>query len=139
MGLWLVFVALAVPLFLSLKQELAPIEDRGIIFGIVSAPEGSTVAYTSSYVQKIEDIYKEIPEMVRYNSIVGFPTVSDGRVILRLKDWNERTRSQQEIARELMPQFRNLAGRECVCRQPGVARTGTRQAAAIHHHDLGTL
>ena len=109
-GVWLVFGLMAIPLFLSLKQELAPLEDRGLIFGIVSAPEGSTVAYTSSYVQRIEDIYKEIPEMVRYNSIVGFPTVSDGRAILRLSDWNQRTRTQQEIARELIPKFRNLAG-----------------------------
>ena len=109
-GVWFVFVLLAVPLFFSLKQELAPLEDRGIIFGVVSAPEGSTVTYTSGYVQKIEGIYKQVPEMVRYNSIVGFPTVSDGRVILRLKDWNERTRSQQEIGRELAPKFRSLAG-----------------------------
>ena len=109
-GVWLVFVLLAIPLFLSLKQELAPTEDRGLIFGIVSAPEGSTVSYTAGYVQKIENIYKDIPEMKRYNSIVGFPTVSDGRVILRLKDPNERTRTQQEVARELEPKFRNLAG-----------------------------
>ena len=34
-GMWLVFVLMAVPLFLGLKQELAPVEDRGIIFGIV--------------------------------------------------------------------------------------------------------
>ncbi len=109
-AVWVVFVLLAVPLFLSLKQELAPLEDRGIIFGIVSAPEGSTVSYTASYVQQIENIYKDIPEMARYNSIVGFPTVSDGRAILRLKDWNQRTRTQQEIARDLVPKFKNLAG-----------------------------
>ena len=109
-GGWLAFVLLAVPLFLSLKQELAPVEDRGLIFGVISAPEGSTVAYTAGYVEKVENIYKEIPEMARYNSIVGFPTVSDGRVILRLKDWKDRTRSQQEIQRELEPKFRNLAG-----------------------------
>ncbi|MEQ1518707.1 MAG: efflux RND transporter permease subunit, partial [Usitatibacteraceae bacterium] len=109
-GTWLVFVALAVPLFMSLKQELAPIEDRGLIFGIISAPEGSTVAYTANYVQKVEEIYKTVPEMARYNSIVGSPTVSDGRAILRLKDWSERTRSQQEIARELAPKFRALTG-----------------------------
>ena len=109
-GGWLAFVLLAVPLFLSLKQELAPVEDRGLIFGVISAPEGSTVAYTAGYVEKVENIYKEIPEMARYNSIVGFPTVSDGRVILRLKDWKDRTRGQQEIQRELEPKFRNLAG-----------------------------
>ena len=109
-GIWLLFMLLAIPLFMNLKQELAPLEDRGIIFGLVSAPEGSTVAYTSAYVEKIEAFYKEIPEMRRYNSIVGFPTVSDGRAILRLSDWNERTRSQQEIVNELVPKFRSLAG-----------------------------
>ena len=109
-SLWLVFVALAIPLFMNLKQELAPVEDRGIIFGVVSAPEGSTVGYTAGYVAQIEDMYKEVPEMARYNSIAGAPTVSDGRVILRLKDWKDRSRSQQEIQRELQPKFRNLAG-----------------------------
>ena len=107
---WFAFVLLAVPLFMSLKQELAPIEDRGFIFGVVSAPEGSTVSYTAEYVKRIENFYRDIPEMARFNSIVGAPTVSDGRVILRLKDWDQRSRSQQEIARELAPQFRSLAG-----------------------------
>ena len=109
-GLWVVFVSLAIPLFMNLKQELAPLEDRGIIFGVVSAPEGSTVSYTASYVTQIEEMYKQVPEMLRYNSIAGSPTVSDGRVILRLKDWKDRSRSQQEIQRELQPKFRNLAG-----------------------------
>ena len=109
-GLWIVFACLIVPLFLALKQELAPIEDRGIIFGVVSAPEGSTVAYTSSYVEKIEEIYKQVPEMTRYNGIAGNPTPSDARVIMRLKDWSERSRKQQDIQRELQPKFRNLAG-----------------------------
>ena len=108
--IWFVFVLLAVPLFMSLKQELAPIEDRGFLFGVVSAPEGATVSYTAEYVRRIENFYKEIPEMTRYNSIVGAPTVSDGRAILRLKDWDKRSRSQQEIARELAPKFRSLAG-----------------------------
>ncbi len=109
-SLWVVFACMMVPLFLVLKQELAPVEDRGIIFGVVSAPEGSTVAYTAGYIEKIEEMYKQVPEMSRYNAIGGAPTPSDGRVILRLKDWSERTRSQQEIQRELQPKFRNLAG-----------------------------
>jgi multidrug efflux pump len=33
--------------FTQLKSELAPIEDRGVIFGFVSAPQGSTVRYTA--------------------------------------------------------------------------------------------
>ena len=56
-GLWVLFACLMIPLFLSLKQELAPLEDRGIIFGVISAPEGATVAYTAGYVEKIEEMY----------------------------------------------------------------------------------
>ena len=109
-GLWVLFACLMIPLFLSLKQELAPLEDRGIIFGVISAPEGATVAYTAGYVEKIEEMYKQVPEMASYNAIAGNPTPSDGRVILRLKSWSERSRKQQDIQRELQPKFRNLAG-----------------------------
>ena len=109
-GLWVLFACLMIPLFLSLKQELAPLEDRGIIFGVISAPEGATVAYTAGYIEKIEEMYKQVPEMASYNAIAGNPTPSDGRVILRLKGWGERSRKQQDIQRELQPKFRNLAG-----------------------------
>ena len=60
--------------------------------------------------QKIEEIYKDIPEMVRYNSIVG---ISHGLRWARdsaPQGLESADRSQQEIARELMPKFRNLAG-----------------------------
>ncbi len=109
-GLWLTFAGIAAPLFLTLKQELAPVEDRGIIFGVVSAPEGATVSYTAHYIKQIEEFYSQVPEAHRYNSIAGFPTVSNGMAILRLKDWSERTRKQQDIARELQPKFASLAG-----------------------------
>ena len=55
-------------------------------------------------------MYKQVPEMASYNAIAGNPTPSDGRVILRLKGWGERSRKQQDIQRELQPKFRNLAG-----------------------------
>lgn len=96
--------------FSIIKSELAPIEDRGVIFGIVSAPEGSTLEYTFQSVQKIEDIYASQPETEGYQAVIGFPTVSDSFAILRLKPWDERERSQQEIARSLQPQFSALPG-----------------------------
>ena len=109
-GLWVACVAGAIPLFLTLRQELAPVEDRGIIFGVVSSPEGATVSYTANYIKEIEKLYINIPEMARYNSVAGFPTVSDGNAVLRLKPWSERGRSQQDIAKELQPKFAQLAG-----------------------------
>jgi multidrug efflux pump len=48
----------------------------------------------------------------------AFPNVSDGTAILRLKDWNDRTRTQGEIAKELAPKFQSLAGVQAFPSQP---------------------
>jgi multidrug efflux pump len=93
-----------------LRSELSPTEDRGVIFGFVSAPEGATVRYTGDNVAKLEDLYRTLPEVARYNGFAGFPTVADGVAIARLKPWDERTRTQQQIVNDLMPQFARVPG-----------------------------
>ena len=93
-----------------LRSELSPIEDRGVIFGFVSAPEGSTVKYTAANVAQLEEVYRNLPEAARYNGFAGFPTVADGVAIARLKPWGERTRSQQQLVTELAPQFARVPG-----------------------------
>jgi multidrug efflux pump len=97
-------------LFKLIKTELAPIEDRGVIFGFVSAPEGSTVGYTQRYVQQIEKFFDALPEKGPINGNGGFPTATDATVVVRLTPWSERSRSQLEVAKELMPKFLGLAG-----------------------------
>ena len=97
-------------LFTSLRSELAPTEDRGVVFSFVTAAEGSTARFTAQNLQPIEDIYRTIPEMSKFNALAGFPTVSDGLAILRLKPWEERTRKQQEITQELAPRFAQIPG-----------------------------
>ncbi len=46
----------SVMLFGSLKKELAPIEDRGVLFTAGNAPEGSTVDFTSRYAGEFERV-----------------------------------------------------------------------------------
>ncbi len=92
-------------LFSVIRSELAPIEDRGVIFSIVSAPEGSTLDYTLKSVEQVEQRYAQLPETEGYQSVIGFPTVTDSFAILRLKPWEERSVSQQDIARRLQPQL----------------------------------
>lgn len=103
-------LGLMVFLALQMKSELAPVEDRSVIFGPVSAPEGSTVAYTAEYMQRIEEIYKQVPEGSRFFTMAGNPTPDNGFSLLILKPWSERTRSQQEIAKELGPKLFALPG-----------------------------
>ncbi len=114
----LIVAGSAAILFKITKTELTPLEDRGVIFGFVSAPEGSTSDYLVKYIEQIESIYKTLPETLVYGGNGGFPNVSDGTALLRLKDWKERTRSQADIAKDLIPKFQGLAGVQAFPTQP---------------------
>src|SRR5690606_14439320 len=60
MGVALLVAAGSGVLFSVVKSELAPIEDRGVVFGIVRAPEGSTINYTLRSVEDIEGMYQGV-------------------------------------------------------------------------------
>lgn len=107
-----------VPLFQLVPSELAPTEDRGVIYSRVFSPEGATVSYTASYLERADQFYEDITELEAYQTIAGFPTVTDGTSILRLKHWDERERSQQEIAEQLRPRFATLPGVRSVVTNP---------------------
>ena len=107
---WFMAALLAALFFSLLRSELAPLEDRAVIFGRLQSPPGSTVDYTSEQLRTVERYYDTIPETAAYNAVAGFPTVDFGNAILRLKPWEERTRKQQDIARELNAKFQQLPG-----------------------------
>jgi len=90
-----------VALFLSLKSELSPLEDRGLFIGVFIAPEGATLQFTDGNARRLEAIYRTVPELSRYFMVVGFPTVANGLSFVRVSDWNERERSIFEITNEL--------------------------------------
>lgn len=97
-------------LFQNIKSELAPVEDRGVIFGVISGPEGSTLSYTLDSARQIDEIYASVDAAQARQLIVGFPTVADGFAILRLKPWEERDVKQQDITSQLFPKFNELSG-----------------------------
>jgi multidrug efflux pump len=97
-------------LFVTLKSELAPIEDQGNILTVFRAPEGATIEYTDAYAKKLEKIALGVPEADRVFVVSGNPTVSQGRVILRVKPWDQRERTQQEIGRSIAPQMMAVPG-----------------------------
>ena len=97
-------------LFTTTKQELAPIEDRGVILTVINGPDGATLDYTRRYAEAIERIGQNYPEFDRIFSNIGNPTVAQGNVFFRAKPWEERERSTQQIAREVAPRIAGLPG-----------------------------
>ncbi|UCV09225.1 efflux RND transporter permease subunit [Dechloromonas denitrificans] len=94
----------------ALKSELAPIEDRGVILGIFSGPDGATLDYTEKYARQLEDIYSQTKEIDRYFVVAGNPIVSQGISFVGLTDWSQRSRRSPDIAKELFPKFQAVPG-----------------------------
>ncbi|MEO6015699.1 MAG: efflux RND transporter permease subunit, partial [Polaromonas sp.] len=69
--------ALAIALvFPTMKQELSPIEDRGVILANVNAPDGATLDYTNRYAKALEKMGEPFKEFDRIFANVGNPTVA---------------------------------------------------------------
>ncbi len=97
-------------IFPTMKQELSPMEDRGVILASVNAPDGATLAYTNRYAQALEKMGEPFKEFDRIFANVGNPTVAQASVVYRTVDWDERKRSTIEMARALQPKFNALPG-----------------------------
>ena len=94
----------AIVLFLQLKPELSPTEDRSFIFGVFLAPEGSTLAYTDGYARRLEGMFAATPDIDKYFVVTGFPAVTAGAAFIKLKDWSER-RPVFAVQKELQPKM----------------------------------
>ncbi len=113
---WLVLVVMAASaggsawLYSTARSELAPMEDRGVIFLPIRAPDGATLEYTARYLDAIERITAQVPEFDRRFTFMGGGQVSSAFGVLRTVDWAERSIGTPELAQKLLPQLMGLPG-----------------------------
>jgi multidrug efflux pump len=111
----LAIAGIAAVLFRMLPSELVPTEDRGLVFNILFAPEGSTLEYTDRYMHQAEALYRNVPEVSGVFAATGLGfggpgRVTDGFIFVRLKPYEERKRSQQEIVSSIFPMMMGIPG-----------------------------
>ena len=106
-------------LLTSLKSELAPLEDRGVLFTTGLAPEGATLDFTNRYSAQMQNLLKDIPEVEAYFVITGSRAVNELISFSRLKPWDERQRTQMQIAAELQPKLAAIPGVRMSVNNPG--------------------
>ncbi|MCL2167802.1 MAG: efflux RND transporter permease subunit, partial [Lentimicrobiaceae bacterium] len=113
-------VALVYSVYLwgKMPSEMAPIEDRSSLRVSSTAPEGTSFQYMDNYTTELSQYLKEsIPETDMMFSLVGRGSVNSSFSNVILKDPNERTRSQQEIAEEIAPTLRKFTGARTIMTQ----------------------
>lgn len=103
LGIYLVLLAMLVVLFIRIPTAFIPNEDQGMMFLMVTAPSGSTVARTLKTVKKIEDYFleKEIANIENLFTVTGFSFAGVGQNValgfIGLKDWDQRKGQDQSV------------------------------------------
>jgi multidrug efflux pump len=98
-------------LFLKTSSELAPEEDSGALFSFVNAPSYATTDYTSTYIEQMRELTKDLPELDANFSIVGFGGQTNSGIMLwAFDDWADRERSQAEIQQDLQARLAPVTG-----------------------------
>ncbi|BCP55098.1 acriflavine resistance protein B [Kaistia sp. 32K] len=97
-------------LFLHTSTELAPEEDEGAMFTLITAPQYATIDYTQLYVDEIAQKTADIPERQALFSIAGSGAANSAFSGLVLKPWGERTRSQAQVQQEVQGRLDTVSG-----------------------------
>ena len=98
-----------------LPSGFIPLEDQGMIYGIVQTPPGSTLEYTNLKCHELQAICKEMDEVSSVSSIAGYEVLTEGRgsnagtCIINLKAWADREATSKEIIDELEVRCKKIA------------------------------
>ena len=121
-------IALLVFFMSTTKTGLVPQEDQGVCMINVSTSPGSGLEQTSKVLDKVETILKNTPEIEHYQRVAGYGLISGqgvsyGTVIVRLKDWGERTKASEKsdaVIARLNAQFSGIKDAQIFTFQPGM-------------------
>ncbi len=113
-------------MFFKTSSELAPEEDQGALFALITAPRYATSDYTSLYASQIRGLTEDLPELRANFSIVGINgATNSGFSVWAFKDWAERTRSQKELQADIQGRLAKVAGVQAlVFAPPSLPGTG---------------
>jgi len=98
-------------MFMKTSGELAPEEDSGALFSLVTGPRYATSKYTGMYSDQMMELTKDIEELKAYFTVTGFGgQTNSGIALWSFKDWADRERSQKELQQDIQGRLSKVAG-----------------------------
>ncbi|HTF98428.1 MAG TPA: efflux RND transporter permease subunit [Cellvibrio sp.] len=104
---WVGITLMCIPLYMQSPKELAPMEDQGVIFGIVDAQANSTVDQASFFGKQVNEAFMNVPE-TDFTFQLTFPTGGFSGMVT--KPWEERDRDVFQIMPEVQQKLAAIAG-----------------------------
>ena len=128
-------------LFTKLPTSFLPVEDQGYMQIQISLPPGGTDARLQAVMKEVQAYFAQQPDIVSFNAITGLSgDQASARGFLRLKDWSERTRPEQQadaIARKATEDLKVLRdARIFVVLPPAVRGLGSNAGFNFQLKDL---
>jgi hydrophobic/amphiphilic exporter-1 (mainly G- bacteria), HAE1 family len=87
----------------QLPSGFIPLEDQGMIYGIIQTPPGSTLEYTNAKSHELQEIAKGIEGVNSVSSLAGYEVLTEGRgsnagtCLINLKNWSDRKMTSRQI------------------------------------------
>lgn len=140
-----VFSFFAYGAFTQVSQELTPREDRSVVLLRVQAPEGVSLDYLSEQIRRIEQNLQPLRtsgEIASVFSISGQGSSNSGFVVLSLAPWEDRQRSQNDIATDIARLTSTIPGVRITAFQPNSLRirgAGSGLQVALIGNDRAVL
>lgn len=144
-GASMLVAALAWFTLASVPEELIPSEDRSVALLRISAPQGVSLEYTAAQLRKIENLVQPLVdkgEAENVFSLAGRGGSNNGFMVVTLRPWDERDRSQQEIVDEINAGLRSIPGVRAFAIQPnslGIRGAGSGLKVAVAGNNYETL
>lgn len=130
----------------SVPEELIPREDRSVALLRISAPQGVSLDYTAAQLRKIENIVQPLVEKGEAENVFSLAgrggSSNSGFMVVTLKPWEERERSQQEIVDDINAGLRTIPGVRAFAIQPnslGIRGAGSGLSVAVAGSNYETL
>ncbi len=99
----------------QLSTGFIPLEDQGMIYGIIQTPPGSTLEYTNAKSHELQEIARKTEGVKSVSSLAGYEILTEGRgsnagtCLINLKSWSDRKKTSRQIIEELEEKGRVIA------------------------------
>jgi hydrophobic/amphiphilic exporter-1 (mainly G- bacteria), HAE1 family len=127
-------------LFRVVPKGFIPSEDTGRIQATTETAEGTSFEAMVEHQKQVAAIVGKSPDVESYMSSVasggGVSSTNQGRIIIRLKPRSERTRSADQVIRDLQPKVAQVPGIRVFLQNPPVINVGGRISKSQYQYSL---